>query len=247
MWNFIKTKLGRILGTILGLSGAGFFGALAGFAIGAVIDKLHMDGFLIWENDISDYEPVDFILSTLILAAAIVRSDGNVDDKELAFVKNFLSEQYGDSKAEEYFPMFEKLLRKETDIRKTTQHIRIRNNYEIKLQLMYFLFGLANADYNLNEKEIANLKIISIHLGLSAEDFNSVQDLFISETDACYKILELNPGATNAEIKNAYRKLVNKYHPDKISHIGNLQFIAVEKFQKIREAYTKLKTIKGIN
>ena len=33
------------------------------------------------------------------------------------------------------------------------------------------------------------------------------------------QILEVDPKATNDEIKKAYRKMVKKYHPDKVIHL----------------------------
>ncbi|MCD6355870.1 MAG: DnaJ domain-containing protein, partial [Anaerolineaceae bacterium] len=47
-----------------------------------------------------------------------------------------------------------------------------------------------------------------------------------------YKILGVNKNAKKAEIKNAYRKLAKKYHPD--NNPGNKQ--AEEKFKEINEA-----------
>ncbi|PSR55177.1 molecular chaperone DnaJ [Adhaeribacter arboris] len=48
-----------------------------------------------------------------------------------------------------------------------------------------------------------------------------------------YTILEINPSATNAEIKAAYKRLARLYHPDK--HQGNRLF--EEKFKVVNEAY----------
>lgn len=52
-----------------------------------------------------------------------------------------------------------------------------------------------------------------------------------------YAILGLNRGATQDEIKKAYRKLAMQYHPDR--NPGNKQ--AEEKFKEINEAYDILK------
>ena len=54
-----------------------------------------------------------------------------------------------------------------------------------------------------------------------------------------YEILGLNPGASEAEIKKAYRELVKKYHPDKYQ--GNpLADLAEEKLREVNEAYDTL-------
>ena len=53
-----------------------------------------------------------------------------------------------------------------------------------------------------------------------------------------YEILEIEPGASRAEIQKAYRALANKYHPDKVAHLGpEFQALAEEKFKEVQAAY----------
>ena len=49
-----------------------------------------------------------------------------------------------------------------------------------------------------------------------------------------YKILEINEGATQEEIRKAYYKMALKYHPDKNP---NNQEEAKKKFQEVSKAY----------
>ena len=54
-----------------------------------------------------------------------------------------------------------------------------------------------------------------------------------------YEVLGLKPGATQDEIKSAYRKLIKQYHPDK--YIDNpLKDLAEEKMRQINDAYDAL-------
>ncbi len=63
-----------------------------------------------------------------------------------------------------------------------------------------------------------------------------------------YEILGVNPGADFAEIKRAYHRQASKYHPDKVSHLGDeFRALAEEKFKEINMAYEMLKGRHGIN
>jgi DnaJ domain len=56
-----------------------------------------------------------------------------------------------------------------------------------------------------------------------------------------YAVLGLRPGATQAEIRAAYRNAMAKYHPDKVSHLGiELQELAKAKALEINEAHEAL-------
>lgn len=54
-----------------------------------------------------------------------------------------------------------------------------------------------------------------------------------------YEVLGIKPGASEAEIKAAYKELVKKYHPDKYQN-NPLADLAEEKMQEINEAYDAL-------
>jgi hypothetical protein len=63
----------------------------------------------------------------------------------------------------------------------------------------------------------------------------------MSEMDKYYQILGLNPGASEEEIKQTYKDLVNVWHPDRFSN-PRLKEKANEKLKEINEAYDKLKS-----
>lgn len=54
-----------------------------------------------------------------------------------------------------------------------------------------------------------------------------------------YEILEINENATEDEIKQAYRKLAKKYHPDQYGD-NPLKDLAEEKMRELNEAYDYL-------
>ncbi|KAJ4893588.1 Chaperone DnaJ-domain superfamily protein [Raphanus sativus] len=57
-----------------------------------------------------------------------------------------------------------------------------------------------------------------------------------------YALLGLKKECTNLELRSAYKKLALRWHPDRCSSMGNLEFIdeSKKKFQGIQEAYSVL-------
>jgi len=82
---------------------------------------------------------------------------------------------------------------------------------------------------------------------VATDDFLSIKNMFIPETDSSYKILEIDSSSSNEEVKKAYRRMAMKYHPDKVSHLGeDFRKSADEKFKMVNEAYEKIKNERNI-
>ncbi|MDC0230328.1 TerB family tellurite resistance protein [Aureispira] len=244
----LKFWFWKIVGTIAGGSGGGFIGLVIGFLIGAIIDKLHMDGGQLWRNNNvpPNIEPEDFVLGAIFLAAAVVKADRVVDELELSYVRSFLIDQFGSDKVNDYWHVLTGALNENLDLKQTTLEIRKTTSFETRLQLIHFLFGVANADYKIDEIEVATVKVISIHLGIDEIEFNSIKAMFYNEMDAYYKILGISPSVSDNQVRSAYHDMMQKYHPDKLEYLGEgVKKAATLKFLKVKEAFDRIKSERG--
>ena len=97
-------------------------------------------------------------------------------------------------------------------------------------------------------EEIKIIEQIAGYLGISAKDLGSIRSMFVDDTDAAYKILEVDRSAGDDDIKKAYRRMANKHHPDKVAYLGeDIRKAAGEKFRKVKDAYEKIKKERGIS
>lgn len=226
------------LAAILGYSFLRFPGAIIGFFIGSFIELLSKNSFNIRTGSYS-IKPEKFELNLLALSAMIIKADGKIEQKELSFVRNFFIAQYGKNRADSIFKTFNKEIKKEVQrLDEITRVFVQQTRYETRLQILHFLFGIANADGSVSDSELQKLSQIASGLSLNLPDFESIKAMFIKNTDNAYKILEVEPNASQDEIKTAYRNMVKKYHPDKIRS-DNTAMIkgAEEKFREVQRAY----------
>lgn len=231
---------GKWLGGGLGFVMGGPIGGLLGFLVGSLVDSSSEP--VAAGRSSSTTTPGAFGVSLLVLIAAVMKADGKVVRSELDYVKQFFVRQFGRESANEALQMLRDLLKKEIPLNDVCQQINRSMDYSSRLQLIHLLFGVSLADGTPNQPEIAIIEKISGLLGLSSGDFVSIKNMFVPETDSSYKILEIERTATNEEVKKAYRRMAMKYHPDKVSHLGeDYKKSADEKFRKVNEAYEKIK------
>ncbi len=240
------------IGAFLGFMARGFVGAIIGLFIGSILDALFKNvqvstgsGSFGGRQAVS---PQDFELNLLSLASLVIKADGKVSQKELDYVRTYFVQAYGRERANATFRTFNDVVKeREVSADKICAYIRPRLRYEVRLQVVHFLFNIANADGNLAQQEVDMINKISGYLRIGQQDFDSIKAMFFKSSDEAYKILEVDKDATNDEIKKAYRKMAKKYHPDKLQHMDEAyQKGAQEKFNKVQEAYEKLQKERGL-
>ncbi|TVZ56570.1 DnaJ like chaperone protein [Lutibacter sp. Hel_I_33_5] len=243
------------LGASLGFSFGGPIGGIIGFAVGSFVDGFSGDDFSKEQEKYARQSRVggkaeiqsgDFEISLLVLAAIVIKADGKIDKRELEYVRQQFIGMYGKQRAENAFKLFKGIIKKQISARQVCMQIRQHMPHASRLQLIHFLFGIAKADNFVETSEVDEIKKIAGYLYINQRDFDSIKAMFFNEINNAYTILEIDKNATVAEIKKAYRKMVKKYHPDKLQGMGKEHINGAEaKFQKVQEAYDQLKKEKN--
>ena len=239
----------RLILTGLGWSFGGPLGAIIGYAIGGMFSGNRPT---VIRSEVTDTfgnteEKRDFNVTLLVLSAAVMKADGNVKKSELDYVKRFFLQNFGQQRAENYIKMLREILGKDYNIYEVSQQVGRYMDYSSRLQLLHYLFGIANADGRIMQEELSVINTISDYMGVTNSDFASVKAMFIKETDSAYKILGIEPSASDEEVKRAYRDMAKKNHPDLVSSLGDeVRQAAEKKFQEINAAYEAIKKQRGI-
>ena len=238
-------KFGKWIAGGLGWAFLGPIGGIIGFVVGSMFENENNP--LTTTNRTNGYSsstttPGGYVMSLLVLVAAVMKSDGKVLKSELNYVKDFFVRTFGTESAQEALKLLRDLLNQNIPVTDVCHQIQKNMDYSSRLQLLHFLFGIAQADGNVDVSEANLIDHIAQNMGITGKDFESIKSMFVADTEGAYKILEIEPSATDEEIKKAYRKMAMKYHPDKVSYLGeDFQKAANEKFQKVNEAYEQLK------
>jgi DnaJ like chaperone protein len=131
---------------------------------------------------------------------------------------------------------------------------------EIQLQAAY-------ADGTLHPQERQLLLQVFDSLGFSRHEFEHLESMVRAAVgggggqrrhtaaertpslEEDYAVLDVARGASDAEVKKAYRRLMSQHHPDKLVAKGlpeEMIKLANEKTQQIRKAYERIKASRGM-
>ncbi len=241
-------KFGKWIGLGLGWALGGPIGGIMGLAVGSIFDGGAKNGDTAAQKRV--YRSTmrgDYAASLLVLVAAVMKADGRVMKSELDYVKNYFYTRFGAETANEAVVLLKDILKQEIPVKDVTLQLNKQLDYSYRLEMIHFLFGIASADAGVTDGEKILIKKIAGYMNIAESDYKSIQAMFIDESDAAYRILEIDPTATDDEVKKAYRRMAMKYHPDKVSHLGeDFKKVAQEKFRKVKDAYDKVKEQRNI-
>ena len=228
----------------LGWVVAGPIGAILGYAYGSMNAEPKVENF--GSSSRRGYSPKtrhgDFVISVLVLLAKVMKADGKLLKSELDYVKNFLIQQFGVLQAKELMMVYKDILDQEYPLRDVCRQIQRSMDHPSRLELIHILYGLSASDGDVHEKEVQVIQAIANYLNINKNDYESIKATFAKDEGAPYRILEIDKTANEEEVKKAFRKMANKYHPDKVSHLGKeMQDLAEEKFKAVNDAYQQIK------
>lgn len=239
-------KLGKWIGLGLGWSLMPPLGAIIGFFVGSYFDSQSADPQI--EKKGRSTQRGDFMMSLMVLIAAVMKADGKIVKSELNYVQTYLKNNFGIAAAQEGSVLLRDLVKQDLQIRDVCMQIGRRLDYSSRLQMLHFLFGLAAADGEYHQAEVRVIEDIASFMGVRNTDFTSIKSMFVKDTNNAYRILGVDKNDTLDDIKRVYRKMAKENHPDKVAYLGDdIRKKAEEKFQKINDAYEQIKKERGIN
>ena len=258
--------IGFIIGYFLSDS---FWGGLLGFLLGSTINNSIKKKKIYRQQH--NYSRDKFTEILLSLAAYIIKVDGVVKESELKYVTKHLFQNYSPENAQRLYQNLRNYIESDINIENICQELYKNATVHEKLYLIQFLLGLISSSGTFQQREIDAVQQISDKIGVGRSDFESIKAMFFmfnqgrgyqystgsqsysgsyssgaSRTsynlENEYSILEIPSTATDDEVKKAYRRLAQKYHPDKVNHLGEeIRKDAETKFVKLNQAYERIK------
>ena len=264
------------IGGFLGLLSGGPIGALAGFVLGTLFDRLSSDsGFILDDGNygsgsyngsyVNDEPATDrgtrngFLFSLLTLASYIIKADGKIMHSEMEAMRQFLRLNFGEAAVTQgeqiLLQLFERQKQEEEQqpgayratIIDCCHQLRSVLNESQRLQLLSLLASLAKADGRVAPEEINALREITLELGLSETELNSMLNLGSTTLTDAYAVLEIPETATDDEVRAAYKRMVVKHHPDRVASLGeDIRAAAEKKMREINEAKELIYKARGL-
>ena len=231
---------GKAIGAGLGFLFGGPFGAILGTITGDFFDK----ATLTTGRPVSNHDrSLNFITHLVGILISIAKADGRLSTHEISVIERaFVSFGFKGEDLRFIRDLIKQTSRVDLDLQAVCYEYKQYSNYEERLSLLRIVYMVAFADkeFHTNEERMTN-RIIG-YLEINAEDAFEIRGEFCSDNDKHYKILSVTKDSSAEDIKKAYRLLSKKYHPDRVSHLGEeFATLASDKFQKINNAYEEIK------
>ena len=262
---------GKIIGGFIGLSSAGFFGAIIGVLAGHFFDKgiAQAMGFD-YGADRAKLQRL-FFETTFKIMGHLAKVDGRISEEEVHQAEALMARLGLTAEhRQEAIALFKLGSQNDFQLEPVIASFIANGGrrHNLPILLLEFLFSIAMADGEMHQAEKEILSKTAGYLGIGSRQFEQLLAMLMAqqsftgghyqqqgqrqtsanELDKAYKALGVSSADSDRDIKKAYRKLMSQHHPDKLVAQGvpeAMMKVATEKAQEIQAAYDLIKKARG--
>ena len=226
------TIWGKIIGSATGFALGGPIGALLGGAAGHAFDKFKTKERLPEELALKQ---IGFTIGVIVLSAKMAKADGKVTKSEIKAFKEKINVPDNEIK---------NVARLWDQAKKTTDGFEVyakqisnllEKNSSVLEELLNLLVIIAEADGKITNLEKIYLKEVSNIFGFSEQDFERICSSKLDKQIDPYQTLGVSKDTPLEEIKNKWKTLAMKHHPDRLIAQGIPQDIIETNTYRLKE------------
>lgn len=268
---------GKALGALIGVIAAGPVGALFGTFIGHLFDVQAESGLSALGGQQGAHAGARahagaigvqeaFFRATFQVMGHVAKADGRVSEGEIRAARAIMREfQLGEREVQFAIELFTQGKRSDYPLEGTLQQLYRVCRHRPDLCRMFVQIQLQAALWggSLDAAGRQLLGKICAALGVSAYEFVQMEALLrmqqaargararpaVDPVQEAYEVLGVKRSASDSEVTRAYRRLMNRNHPDKLVAKGlpeSMMRVAAEKTRQIRAAYEVVRDARGM-
>jgi len=266
---------GKIVGSLIGLLfTSNILGLLLGLFIGHLYDIGHFNRYRTAtsakkHSSQSNVQRI-FFDSSFAIMGYLAKSDGRVTETEISIAKQIMGRMsLNQAMRQEAIRLFTVGKQPEFDLHAVIANLKracwlhpslLKTFLEFQIQMAY-----AGGEITPGKK--GALKAVFTQMGIPGFRFEQFENQYRTEQNyrrhgrstysnpkqhlnEAYQVLGIPASTNDADVKKAYRRLMNKHHPDKLVAKGippEMVKLATEKTQQIKSAYEQIKQSRGFS
>lgn len=260
------TYWGKVTGAVAGLATGQPWLALIGLVLGHQFDRGYAS-----RSDVEDADtpagrlPERFVMALFATMGHLAKADGRVTEAEIRAARIQMHRlALSPAQVKSAIDCFERGKRADFALPATLEPVRkeCASRPEWRALFVRLLLEVSLSKGTLQQKERAALWRVCAGVGIGRVELAQIEAILraqksfrrspAGEADAArvqraYELLGVTRTASNDEIKTAYRRLMNRNHPDKLPG-GDVAAVAAaqKRTREIRGAYDMLKTRRSI-
>lgn len=267
---------GKGIGATVGFALGGPLGAMLGGVIGHQVDrkKNQFDESQARLSDQQTTTQAAFFTATFAVMGRVAKADGRVSEREIEMARYIMSNmQLNEAQRRAAIELFNQGKAAGFDLEAVLDQFKevVHRRSALNQMFLEIQISAALADGMLDTAERELLLHICQRLGFSQIKFQLLfarvaavmglqgsiggegragpgMDVPQASLAQAYAVLELEPSASDDELKRAYRRLMSRNHPDKLVSKGlpeEMIQLATEKTQQIKQAYETIREARG--